>query len=123
MAKSKGIRVEGADQLRRQLAELPERIRKAARAAIADAAAAVQADAQAEVPVESGALRAGIQTRITGDGLSAEVGVFDRDLYYGAFIEFGTSSIPARPFMTPAAEAERAELSDRIRRATKGRLT
>lgn len=118
----KGIRVEGADKLRAQLAALPEEIRKGARQAIAESADAVRADEQAAMRVDTGAARAGVETRMAGDGLSAEIGVFDKDLYYVVFLEFGTSSIPAKPWATPAAEAERSKLRGRIERAVKARL-
>lgn len=119
---SKGIRVEGVAELRKQLRALPRKLRDGAAAAIAEAAGAVKADARSLVRVDEGDLRDGIGVRIQGDGLSAQVGVTDNDLYYGPFQEFGTSSIPPKPFMTPAAEAERRRLPGRIEKAVKGRL-
>ena len=50
--------------------------------------------------------------------------VLNLDAYYGAFVEFGTSKMAARPFMRPAfetrrdyaIEAMRAYLAERIPR-------
>ncbi len=52
--------------------------------------------------------------RYRDGGLRAEVGWFDRPDYYAAFHEFGTRSIPARPALGPAIEAERRVLPERI---------
>lgn len=122
MARGKGFRVEGADQLRAQLARLPEEIRKAERDAIAESAAVVEADQKAAMRVDTGAARAGVETRMASDGLSAEIGVFDPKLYYVVFQEFGTSEVPADPWAQPAAETERTKLTGRIERAIKARL-
>lgn len=114
----KVIKVDGADQLQAKLDALPEKIRERARQAVAAAADAVQADARAEVPVDTGALKDSIT--VENSGLSADVSAGE---HYAPFVEFGTSTRPAQPFLTPAAEVERGRFPDRIRDATEGQLT
>lgn len=41
------------------------------------------------------------------------------DPFYAHMVEFGTTREPARPYMLPAAEAERPDFLDRVRRAGK----
>jgi len=79
-----------------------------------------QASAPGEAPaVDTGHLRAGIQGWMTSK-VSAVVGVLAE---YGAALEYGTTRMAARPFMTPAAEkgrrwfmAQMKDLEGRLRR-------
>ena len=48
------------------------------------------------------------------DDLTAEVG---SNAPYSAALEFGTSNIDARPFMTPAVEGQRAKHKERLQKA------
>ena len=58
-------------------------------------------------------------TERTGTG---EVSVIagDSDVFYGHLVEFGTTHTPARPFLIPAAEANREEVVASVRAALKG---
>lgn len=64
---------------------------------------AIEADAKALAPVDTGALEASISTTLTGDGrngtMSAEIGP---TVEYGVFQEYGTSTQAGTPFMGPA---------------------
>jgi HK97 gp10 family phage protein len=105
------IKVTNSTKLKRQLKELPEELRTGIRKAVRSSAAAVRADARKRVRVDTGDLRRSIRYKTDRDGLGAVVKVHE---YYGHFIEFGTSSIPAEPFLRPAAEAERKQFPSRI---------
>lgn len=109
-----GITLDGGDELRRALGLMSERIRDAARRAVDAAGRDMQDDAQGFVRVDTGALRDGIERRALDEGLTVEVGVYRPDLYYGQFQEFGTSSVPEQPFLTPAGEAERRRFPERV---------
>lgn len=63
----------------------------------------VEAHAEMLVPVDTGALKASIQTEQTGD-LSAAV---TAGMDYAQHVEYGTTRAPAQPYMTPAADAVR----------------
>lgn len=72
----------------------------------AEAAASVE---RTLVPVDTGGLRDGIKVKYSSTGQSAQVGIWDPDLYYALFVEWGTTIRPAVPFATPAAEQAAAE--------------
>lgn len=71
------------------------------------AAFAMEADAKALAPVDTGNLRASISTTVTGDGragqMSAEIGP---TALYGGYVEFGTSTQAGQPFMAPAFDRQ-----------------
>jgi HK97 gp10 family phage protein len=112
------IKVTNSTKLKRQLKELPEELRTGIRKAVKTSAAAIRTEARKRVRVDTGTLRRSIRYKVDRDGLGATVKVHE---YYGHFIEFGTSSIPADPFLRPAAEAERqrfpTRISDDVRKA------
>lgn len=66
-------------------------------------ALAIEADAKALAPVDTGNLRSSISTALTGDGrtgsMSAEVGPTAE---YGIYQEYGTSTQPGTPSLGPA---------------------
>lgn len=68
---------------------------------------AMQADAQALAPVDTGNLRGSITTTITGDGrtgaMTAEIGPTAE---YGGYVEFGTSTQAGQPYLAPAFERQ-----------------
>lgn len=83
------------------------RLGAAGSAALRRAAYAIQADAQALAPVDTGTLRASISTSIEGDGrfgaMTAEIGP---TVEYGIYQEFGTSTQPGQPYLTPAFDRQ-----------------
>ena len=68
---------------------------------------AIEADAKAAAPVDTGNLRSSIATTFAGDGrfgsMSAEVTAHAE---YSAYVEFGTSRAAGQPFMVPAFERQ-----------------
>lgn len=64
----------------------------------------VQKHAVDHVAVDTGFLGAHIDKKVSKKRMTAQVGVFEPDGYYGQFIERGTESIEADPFLEPAAE-------------------
>lgn len=67
--------------------------------------------AQSLVHKQTETLELDIEVRSSGrdaDGYYVEVGTVEADVVYGLYQEFGTSKMPAHPFMRPAiAEATR----------------
>lgn len=130
MADSVKVTVNGIDELKRALAELPGKLRrKVLVKALRAGAKEVQKAARVAVPVLSapspyrtkGLLKRKISVRVSKESRRAgDVGVFVNvrpaakgqrgaksklDPYYWRFVEFGTKKMTARPFMQPAAEA------------------
>ena len=72
-------------------------------AAVRKTAYAIEGDAKALAPVDTGALRGSISTRVSGDGrfgsITAEIGP---TVDYGVYQELGTSVMAAQPYMAPA---------------------
>lgn len=114
-------RMTGATRLRRKLRRFPEEATAEVRTAISEAAEAVHAEALGRVPVDTGTLARNLSYRVSKDGLEARVGILGakakREAYYGGFVEFGTSRKPARPYLRPALEQERAHFRPRINKA------
>jgi HK97 gp10 family phage protein len=79
------------------------RIGAAASAALRKTALDIEADAKQLAPVDTGNLRNSISSDITGDGrhgaMSAEIGPTAE---YGVYQEYGTSTQPGQPFLSPA---------------------
>lgn len=91
--------------------EIIAKAHEAVAAAVRDAAAQLESRAKEMAPVRTGALRDSIHTEMDGD-LVAQVG---SDLDYSVYQEYGTSRMPAHPFMTPAAEEARQIFEDDLR--------
>lgn len=115
------VRVTGLERLQGQIDELPEHVRVGLTRAVRESAEAIQGDTQANVRVDEGSLRAGVEIQYSQEGLIADVGWFDRRLFYAVFHEFGTRRFSAQPALGPALDRERrnhrARLTAEVRRA------
>jgi len=122
------FKIHGLQELDKKLRELePKLARKVTRKALRDAAKMTAAKAKELVPVDEGDLRDSIRVR-SGKSRKGTVSVivttsasdnlFTGESYYGAFLEFGTSTIEARPYLRPAleqtAQAATALIRDRL---------
>lgn len=112
------VTVSGDRDLRSALDRLTGRMKTKMSEAVRAEADAVADDERALVPVATGALQAGIDVRSTGEH-SAEVGIFDDDLYYAIFVEWGRARAAAQPFATPSAEQSRSRWPSRAADAGK----
>lgn len=112
------ISVEGMPEVKAALDRLAPAIRAAVANAVRESAGDLETTMKRLVPVDTGALQRGIDTR-QRDDINAEVGVFSGKLVYAQWVENGTSSKPAQPFMLPAAEVERRRLPERVARSVR----
>lgn len=108
------VRVVGRDRLDRKLAEIGPLLTKVMQREVKIAAVNVQNGARRRVPVDTGRLRNSITHEITGDGLNAAIG---SNVEYAPFVEFGTRSMRAQPYLFPALEEERPLYMERLKRA------
>lgn len=120
------VTVTGIARLRGRLEDLPGEIRQALVKGVKESAEAVRDDVQRNVPVDTSGrdshhLKDTVDIRYREDGLVADVGWFDQEDFYAAFVEYGTRSQPAQPSLHPALQRERgryaARLTDEVRRA------
>ena len=84
----------------RRLNALPDRLMKQAKQAAVAAAAQAAQTARELAPLDTGALRQSISHSAADDGA-----VVTASAPHAAMVEYGTSKMPPRPFMLPAARA------------------
>jgi HK97 gp10 family phage protein len=101
-----GAELEAA--LRRLLAEVPQ----LANNLLDDSAMRVEAAAKQRCPVDTGRLRSSIQVA-SGKGWRT----VSTNVEYAPYVEFGTRRRGAKPFMFPAAEAERPRFQAAVQAA------
>lgn len=109
--------VKGLAQLEQAFRQKADQVEAALTGAVAAEAHDIRDDERRSVPVVTGATRAGIEARV--DGLKAEVGIWNPDLYHAVFIEWGRKNAPAQPFATPAAELARTRWPSRAEAAVR----
>ncbi len=83
------------------LDRLAERMAQAAHTTAQEAAEEILREAQAACPVDSGTLRASLNSRVTASGGNASAEVC-AGAPYAASVELGTFHQPARPYLLPA---------------------
>lgn len=112
-------RIQGIVEARKAFARIPEAHREAINIAHELTAKEIVRVASAKVRRATGLLSKSITYSIDKRRGTAKVGVEKGPAFYGHFIEFGTTRLPARPFMLPAVEGERANLEQRFKDAGK----
>ena len=111
------VQIEGLNDLLAKINTSKDITKTAVAAAIATVADEVAKEAQANHSFENktGNLEASIMAlpvEETDDGKL--VGVVQAGMEYAYWVEFGTSKMPARPYLTPAVEANKQNLLDTI---------
>lgn len=133
MAKGPIVAIEGADQLRKNLRSLDDKLRrKLIRDALRKGAQPIYEEARRLVPVRTGALQASINIKASTTAKRVRFrvqtgaeGFFKGKTYYGGFVEFGhkigsrklgdkRKEVPPHPFMGDAFD----ERGDEARRIT-----
>lgn len=112
MARGTGIDVDiKFDRIR----EINNRIPNVVATLIRKAVAETEGLAKLRVPVDTGALKNSIASRveIRGDSVVGEVGT---NLHYAPYIEFGTRFSAAQPFLVPAFDRVRMNLATTLGR-------
>ena len=101
-----------------RISSIPAAAEAALNGAVQIAAASCAETARILVPVDSGALRASIAVASTGAGSANVRATAD----YAAMVEYGTSRMPPRPYMQPAALSARTVLPQTAIAAVRGAL-
>ena len=96
------VTVSGGDSLAAKLKNAGPRIRRAASDVVGEETVEIANDMRAAAPVDTGALRDGIQAEhsdLHGRAVSTA--------RHSIYVEFGTSKMTEQPFMVPTAEQHR----------------
>lgn len=130
------VRIEGLRELDRALAKLDDRIqRNVLNRSVSAGARVIRDEARILAPVEEGRLKRNIITKkrrgrkgqsnwmVGVRGINESTGNSDtsmksddpKNAFYGRFVEFGTSKMSPRPFMTPAYESKRRDAVEVIK--------
>lgn len=105
-----------------RLPEIAAELRPRVSAAVKEGAQAIAEDARMRVHTDDGELRDSITVRrYQAAGYLVEVEAQDEEgLYYGWFVEFGTSHAPAYPFLMPAMENQKEHAEDLLSASLRG---
>ena len=101
----------------RRLQELSAELQTKVRQVVLIAAHNTERRAKELVPVDTGDTKNSIEVRPGPGDMEAEVGPTTD---YAPFLEFGTRRMAARPFMVPAAEAERGPFMAALKAIVEG---
>ena len=122
------VSLSGMDELMKKLEEMGNKAGKIQNTALSKAAETVLDAAKDKVPVNTGKLKdtLGIGKIKTKDGAKyIEVGINKgdtSDIFYGKFIEWGTSQRPATPYLQPAFEENINKVQEIIKQELKDGL-
>lgn len=94
------VTIKGLNQWEKWVSGVTEETIEKSKDLVKETAYKIEADAKRLAPVDTGRLRASINTDFEKDGLAAEIGT---NVEYAEFVEDGTSKSPAQPYMKPAA--------------------
>jgi len=115
-AKKLKAEVEGAEEVVKLLEEMGQKAGEVlAKAAEAGGRVALS-EARRRCPVKTGRLRASL-TLTQGRKTPARANVrieHGKKEYYGKFVELGTRKQPARPFMRPAVDENKQQISEAV---------
>ena len=97
----------GIERLQKAMRRAPVLIAEELGTAVRDLVLLVEAEAKKRCPVDTGLLRASITPVIE----SWAAGYVGTNTAYAPFVEYGTSKMPAQPFLEPAFEEGRKQAS------------
>lgn len=124
-------KIEGLEQLISKLNSLPDKLeKKVVRTAVRKGAILIRNKAREKAPTGTGTLKKSIKIRSNraGNGVvSFKIGPTNdkkkgTDIFYGRFQEFGTSKMPAHPYMRPAYDESESEVLDAVINEIKSKL-
>ncbi|MFF5958471.1 HK97-gp10 family putative phage morphogenesis protein [Streptomyces luteogriseus] len=112
------IRLDGLREALRAIERVPEAMREARTEALHEWAEAVLATAEDKVPRDKGNLWQALEERVNDHFGRADVGVWDpAELEYAYYVEKGTSKMDDQPFLVPAFNEHRRQVTRTYRAA------
>lgn len=79
----------------------------------------IEEKAKENIAVDSGKTKRAIDSETVRGGMQAIVGVKKSRAHIGRWLEFGTAKTRAQPWLNPAAESERQNHIDRMKKAVR----
>lgn len=111
------VKLQGIIAARKAFARIEPAVREAINDVNLVTAREIVRQAQARVAKRTGLLASSINYSQDKRRGQAKVGIEKGPAFYGHFVEFGTVSVGARPFMQPAVESQRDAHDSRMRAA------
>ncbi|MFI7014149.1 HK97-gp10 family putative phage morphogenesis protein [Streptomyces sp. NPDC050164] len=112
------IRLDGLERALRAIERVPEAMNEARTETLHEWADGVQNTAEDRVPRDKGNLWEALDQRVNEHFGRAEVGVWDpEELEYAEYVEKGTSSMPDQPYLVPAFDEHRRQVTRTYRAA------
>lgn len=112
------MRLDGLQRALRAIERVPEAMRQARTETLHEWADNVQNTAEEKVPRDDGELWQALDQRVNEHFGRAEVGVWDPDqLKYALYVEKGTSKMNAQPYLVPAFNDHRRQVTRTYRAA------
>ena len=106
------IRLDGLQRALRAIDRIPQAMDEARTETLHEWADGVESTAQDRVPRDKGNLFQAIDQRVNEHFGRAEVGVWEADeLEYASYVEKGTSSMPDQPYLVPAFNEHRRQVT------------
>ena len=115
--------MEGLQRALRAIDRIPQAMGEARTETLHEWADGVEATAQERVPERTGYLNLKIEQKVFDQYGRAEVGVYDEQaLEYAQYVEKGTSSMPDQPYLVPAFDEHRRQVTRTYRAAVRRNL-
>ena len=111
------VDLEGVNELRSLADDMPANLQAKVMGVMMDWAEQAVNFAKSMVPVRTGRLQESIHSESGDEPMSLKLvadAQADNGEYYGPFVEFGTSRMPAQPFLRPAVEMTQDMLIQRL---------
>ena len=108
------VKITGQEKLISDIRKASADVQDDARKVLNEQAEIIRDDAKSRAPVDSGTLQKSIKASKTKKSLNASVSAGGGDAYYAPFVEFGTRSMDARPFLYPAGRAHEEETGKKL---------
>ncbi|KNF07008.1 phage protein, HK97 gp10 family [Gottschalkia purinilytica] len=115
------MKLEGMDELLRKLEDMGNVGSRIENQALKKAAEPILQEAKSNVKVRTGKLKEGLKigsVKSKNGNKYVEIGITKDDtskIFYGKFLEWGTSKMKARPFLGPAFESKKNEAKNIIK--------
>ena len=123
------VDIVGVEEALARISKFDVETRVAVRKQVRRSANRLRKNMQGRVPVRSGNLKKSIRAKYDSDQLGADVGPTRPGGSHAHLVEFGhrlvingqsKGHVPAKPFITPAAEEERPKYVDEMKQAIRG---